>query len=249
MKLESLPAQHKARGALGAVFQPPGILLVPGWIPPPALVRKEKPWEWSSTPRGRLTPAAEERLTPCVPAGSPPQRPSPQGRLVASPPAKHYGSRTGPILLPRPPIPCIEGHCPGVGWPAPEPQAGGQLKADLPLASHSLPRFPRTPIAPATLPFSVSILHQHTDREPRADNTFSMLPASPRGCPLNRKISSSSHQSTFSSFCSACCRTKQPRLRAERAVSNQPACQELSSHFHSPDLHQRWLNIELFFAA
>lgn len=28
-----------------------------------------------------------------------------------------------------------------------------------------------------------------------------------------------------------------------------PACQELSSHFHSPDPHQRRLNIELFFAA
>lgn len=32
-------------------------------------------------------------------------------------------------------------------------------------------------------------------------------------------------------------------------LSRPPACQELSSHFHSPDPHQRRLNIELFFAA
>lgn len=43
---------------------------------------------------------------------------------------------------------------------------------------------------------------------------------------------------------------EQPSLLwSGQGLSRPPACQELSSHFHSPDPHQRRLNIELFFAA
>lgn len=205
------PSPTRAQRGPGCCFPASGHFTCSRLNPsPPAPVRKEKPWEWSSTPRGRLTPATEERLTPSAPASSPPRGRRPQGRLAGRSsskalrlwdwprPAPRTAASPHWQALPRGRLARARAH-------SAVPQAGGQPRADLPFTYHGPPGFPRTPVAPAALPFSISILHQHTESQPREESTLSTLPASPKGCPLNGKVSSSLHQSTFSSFCSACC--------------------------------------------
>lgn len=242
VKLKSLPAHHKARGARGTVFQPPGILLYSFQarsLPQPWSERKSR-GNGAQHPEVGSPPAYKERLTPSAPAGSPPQTAAAGTACWQALQQRVTAPGLAPSCSPGLRFPALTGTAQGSAGLHHSPQCCAIEREDSQgQTCHSpttVPRFPRTAAAPAALPFSVFIVHQHTDSKPREETTLhlSLLPASPRSCPLNRKISSSLRQSTFSSFCSTCCctkavlPTKQTSLSAEHAVSNQPACQELS---------------------
>lgn len=128
----------------GAVFLPPGILLVPG-DPSPSPQKGKAVGMELNTPK-QAHPRAMRSLTPCVPAGSP-------RHGLAEP--RHTGT---PREWPRPAL-CTDGH------PHHSPQRCASSEGtDLPLVHHSPSRFLGTLVTPAALLSSFSILHQHTDR-------------------------------------------------------------------------------------
>lgn len=103
VKLKSLPAHHKARGARGTVFQPPGILLYSFQarsLPQPWSERKSR-GNGAQHPEVGSPPAYKERLTPSAPAGSPPQRLQPQGRLAGRPSSKGLRLQDWPHPAPQ----------------------------------------------------------------------------------------------------------------------------------------------------
>lgn len=159
--------------------------------------------------------------------------------MPAGPPAKRYGSGTGPVLLPGLPRPRIDRRCPGVGWPAPGPTALCHKQEDSRgQTCHSPTTVPQAfPGRPWLLLPYLSASPSSTSTQRASHERRALFPRSrrvPKAARLTERYLHHCIKARFLPFAphaavrTPCCCTKQPSLRAERAVSNQPACQELS---------------------
>lgn len=130
-------------------------------------------------------------LTPCAPAGSPPHR------LAGH---RHEGtSREWPR-----PVPCTCTTAP-TAVPAVKGQtchSSTTVSLALPGRSHSC--------SSALQCFRPPPAHRQQGTRGKPSFNLFTLPASPRGCPRNKKLSLPCHQGTFPPFCPTCCGTKPP---------------------------------------